>query len=218
MTRVIGLGAGGHAKVVIDTLRLIGGFDIVGLLDPRLELHGREVLGVPVIGDDGLLPEIARQGIHHAFIGVGGGDTTTRRREVYERARSCGFDIVTVIHPDATIALSAVIGAGATILAGAVVNAAATLGAHVIVNSAAVIEHDCEIGDHVHVSVGAMLGGGVRVGEATLIGLGAVVRHGISIGRLSIVGAGAVVVDDVPDGVVVVGTPARVVRAVRAST
>jgi UDP-perosamine 4-acetyltransferase len=81
-----------------------------------------------------------------------------------------------------------------------------------------VVEHDCEIGDHVHVSVGARLGGGVRVGEATLIGLGAIVRHGISVGRMSIVGAGAVVVDDVPDGVVVVGTPARVVRTVQAST
>ena len=44
------------------------------------------------------------------------------------------------------------------------------------------------------------------------IGAGAVILPGIRIGKHSIVGAGAVVTKDVPDGVVVVGNPARVVK------
>jgi len=44
------------------------------------------------------------------------------------------------------------------------------------------------------------------------IGTGAVLLPGITIGEGAMVGAGAVVVEDVPDGAVVVGNPARVIR------
>lgn len=45
------------------------------------------------------------------------------------------------------------------------------------------------------------------------IGPGAVVLPGITIGERAMVGAGAVVTKDVPDGMLVVGNPARAVRA-----
>ena len=52
----------------------------------------------------------------------------------------------------------------------------------------------------------------VRIGEGADIGVGAVVLPGRSVGRGAIVGAGAVVTQDVPDGAVVAGSPARVLR------
>lgn len=52
------------------------------------------------------------------------------------------------------------------------------------------------------------------LGDGCSIGAGAVLLPGIRIGRHSIVGAGAVVTKDVPDGVVVVGNPARVIKGV----
>lgn len=58
MIHVIGLGAGGHAKVVIEILRLMGNCECVGLLDPKRALWGTKVLNVPVLGDDSLLPEL----------------------------------------------------------------------------------------------------------------------------------------------------------------
>jgi acetyltransferase-like isoleucine patch superfamily enzyme len=47
------------------------------------------------------------------------------------------------------------------------------------------------------------------------IGANATLLPGVTIGRDALVGAGAVVVHDVPDGAVVVGNPARVVKQVR---
>lgn len=44
------------------------------------------------------------------------------------------------------------------------------------------------------------------------IGAGAIVLGPVTVGDDAVIGAGAVVVDDVPDGAVVVGNPARVVR------
>lgn len=49
------------------------------------------------------------------------------------------------------------------------------------------------------------------------IGGGAVILPGITIGRHAMVGAGSVVTKDVPDGAVVVGNPARIVRYVGAT-
>jgi len=47
-----------------------------------------------------------------------------------------------------------------------------------------------------------------------VIGAGAVVLPGVEVGEGALVGAGSVVVSDVPDGAVVVGNPARVIKRV----
>lgn len=211
MIPVIGLGAGGHAKVVIDILQLMGGFDIRGLLDPRRDAAVDE-LDVPVLGDDSLLPALVAQGVRSAFLGVGGTNGTDRRRAIYDAARRLGVEFVAAIHPRSVIARSAELGAGPTIMAGAIVNAGARVGNNVIVNSGAIVEHDCVLGDHVHIATGARLGGGVRVEVSAHIGIGATVLQGVNVGAGSFVGAGAVVLRDVPARTVVVGVPARPLR------
>jgi carbonic anhydrase/acetyltransferase-like protein (isoleucine patch superfamily) len=54
-----------------------------------------------------------------------------------------------------------------------------------------------------------------RLGDRTLIGMGAIVLNGASIGRNCLVGAGALVTENksFPDGSLIVGSPAKVVRA-----
>jgi len=212
MVRVVGLGAGGHAKVVIEILQLLGGYEIVGLLDRREALWNTQVLGIRVLGGDGLLGQLYDQGVRHAFVGLGTVGDTEPRRRLYEEVRGRGWQLVRAIHPRAVVSPSAQIGHGATIMAGAVVNALARLGDNVIVNTGAIIEHDCVVGDHAHVATGARLAGAVVVDDGVHVGLGAAVRQGVRIGRNAVVGAGAVVIDDVPEGVTVAGVPARVLK------
>lgn len=214
MKQVIGLGAGGHAKVVAEILRLSDDYEFIGLLDLRQELWNTEVLGIPVLGDDSLLPELYERGIRYAFIGLGTVGDTRPRRLLYEKTRRQGFQVVQAIHPQAVVAQSVKIGYGPTIMAGVVINAAAQLGDNVIVNTGAIIEHDCVVGNHVHIATGARLASTVHVGEGAHIGLGSSIRQRIHIGRNAIIGAGAVVVDDVPDNVVVTGIPARILKKV----
>lgn len=211
---VIGLGAGGHAKVVIEILRLVGGYELVGLLDPRRELWGSTLLGVPVLGDDALLPGQYDTGMRHAFIGLGSGQDTRPRRRLYEHAVAAGFTVVTAVHPRATVSPSVAGGRASTVMAGAVINAHCRLEENVVVNSGAIVEHDCVLGAHAHVASGARLAGEVVVGAGAHIGLGATVNQRLRIGAGALVGSGAVVVRDVDPGVVVVGVPARVLRPV----
>jgi carbonic anhydrase/acetyltransferase-like protein (isoleucine patch superfamily) len=53
---------------------------------------------------------------------------------------------------------------------------------------------------------------GTAIARGSLIGIGAIILEGVKVGKGSIVGAGAVVTKDVPDGVVVAGVPAKVMR------
>ena len=210
--KVVGLGAGGHAKVVIEILRSHRSYEVIGLLDPKPELQGKSVLDVPVLGDDDLLPALKSDGICHFFVGLGSiGDTGPRQR-LFELGLQHGMKPVDAVHPQAVISPSAVLGEGVTVMAGAVINACANLGVNVIVNTGAVVEHDCVIGDHVHIATGAQLASTVQVGTGAHIGAGATVRQCISIGEGAIVGAGAVIVKDVPPHAVVVGVPARPLR------
>ena len=63
---VIGLGAGGHAKVVIDALRAGGAYDVVALLDADAKTWGTRVLDVPVTGGDAMLGEWGGRGVRRA--------------------------------------------------------------------------------------------------------------------------------------------------------
>jgi sugar O-acyltransferase (sialic acid O-acetyltransferase NeuD family) len=202
--KTVGLGAGGHAAVVIEILRALHAApEIVGLLDPA---GGADVLGVPVLGGDELLDGLEAEAF---FVGAGSTRDTSLRRRLFDLGRAAGLAPLDAVHPAATLAASAQAGQGVTVMAGVTVNARARLGHNVVVNTGAIVEHDCVVEDHAYVASGAVLGGGVRVGEGAHVGLGASVNQGIAIGAGAVVGSGAVVVRDVEPGVVVVGVPAR---------
>ena len=199
---------------MIDALRARG-IEVAALTDPKEALRNTTIDGVPIVGDDSAWPVLRRDGVTHAFIGMGSIGDASRRRELFGRVRAAGFEIISVIHPSAIISPNAALGRGAIVFAGAVINAGAVLGDNVIVNTAAVVEHDCNIGDHAHIATGARLGASVHVGAGAHIGIGATIRQAISIGEDAIVGAGAAVVADVPPGVTVAGVPAKTLVVMR---
>jgi maltose O-acetyltransferase len=57
-------------------------------------------------------------------------------------------------------------------------------------------------------------GAPIRIGDNVWLGGGVIVCPGVTIGDDTVVGAGAVVTRDLPGGVVAVGAPARVMRAI----
>ena len=207
--RTVFLGAGGHARVLIEIVRLVRPFELVGLLDADPGRRGQAVDGIPILGGDELLARLRGEGVTGAFVAFASIRDTGARSRAYALLREHGYESPTLVHPRAIVSPSATLGAGVAVLAGAVVGTGARLGENAIVNSAAIVEHDCRIGDSAHVASGARLAGAVEVGAGAHVGIGAVVREGIAIGERAIVGAGAVVVADVPAGAIVVGNPAR---------
>jgi sugar O-acyltransferase (sialic acid O-acetyltransferase NeuD family) len=203
------LGAGGHARVLIDCLRFSFDVTMMGILDPVSSLHGKAVHGIPVLGDDDLLGEMLRRGVSHFVIGVGGVGDNHPRKRMFETAVKFGLLPLTVKHPASIISSTVMYGQGCQFLPGCIVNTDAVLGLNVLVNSGAIIEHDCVISDHAHIATGAKLAGAVRVAHGAHIGAGATIRQSVEIGEFAIVGAGAVVVANVLPNTTVVGVPAK---------
>jgi len=209
VTKIVGLGAGGHAKPMLEMLAAQPEFELVGLLDPAPEKHGCSWGGAKVLGADSLLPDLARQGVKGFFVGMGSVGDVRRRIEAYSLALGLGLEPITLVHRTAVVASSARLGRGVCVMMGAMINSDVTLGENVCVNTGAIVEHDCTVGAHSFVASGAALAGGVQVGEAAFIGMRAGIRQGCRIGLRAVVGGGAMVLADVPEATTVVGIPAK---------
>lgn len=204
------IGAGGHAKVLIDAL-LLQGKDIIGIVDKEAEKAGTNLLGVPVLGDDTVVLNYAADKVV-LVNAIGSIRDTALREKVYDNFKKLGYSFSGVIHPSAIVARNITFGEGVQVMAGTVIQTGSSIGANSIINTRASIDHDCVIGEHVHIAPGAVLSGSVKIGKGVHIGTGSSIIQSIQIGAGSTIGAGAVVVGNMPEGIAAFGVPAKIVR------
>lgn len=202
--RIVVFGAGGHAHVVIDTLRVAGVHQVAGIVSHDLAVS--QVLGVPRIGGDEVVPGLRSSGILGFLVAVG--DNAVRRR-VFAFASTHGLEPVQAIHPSAVIAADVHLGRGIAVMANVVVNTASWIDDNVIINTGATVDHHAWVGPDVHIAPGCHLAGRVRVGAGSFLGTGVSVIPGMTIGERTVIGAGATIFRDVQDDSRVVGPPMR---------
>jgi sugar O-acyltransferase (sialic acid O-acetyltransferase NeuD family) len=203
---LIVFGAGGHGRVAADAALASGAFTRVVASDRDPATWGGELLpGVPVLSLQAVAELPAPLAVHVAI-----GNNALRRSEADRLlAQWPGAQLSSIVHPHASVAATARIGAGCLVTAQSVVAPLAELGAGVIVNHGAVVDHDCRVGAWAHIAPGARLGGAVRVGDAALVGAGSTVLRNLRVGAQATLGAGAVLLADLPDGAAWAGVPAR---------
>jgi sugar O-acyltransferase (sialic acid O-acetyltransferase NeuD family) len=199
---VVVYGGGGHGKSLIDLVRAEGDLQLVGIVDDGLD-SGTDVMGVPVLGGDGVLEELRSMGISKAINAVGGiGDINTRVN-IFEKLLQAGFTFPRIVHPTATVEQSAELRDGVQILPHAYIGTLAKLNFGVLINNGAIVSHDCTIGDYSGLAPGAMLAGEVHVGAKTQVGMGVTVNLRVRIGDNVTIGNSAVIKADVPPDVFV---------------
>lgn len=200
---VILLGAGGHAKVLIDMLR-INSLDLLGIIAPE----PIEIGSAPYLGDDRKVLSYAPHSVQ-LVNGLGSAGSMQRRREIFESFTGRGYTFATLIHPSAVIASDVRLGPGVQIMAGSVIQTCTIIGANTIVNTRSSVDHDCVIGDHVHISPGVTLCGNVTIHSEVHIGAGSTIIQGRTVQQKSVVGAGSVVLSNIRAGSTVYGVPAK---------
>jgi sugar O-acyltransferase (sialic acid O-acetyltransferase NeuD family) len=119
-----------------------------------------------------------------------------------------------LVHPAAELAATTQLGDGVDIGPRAVVGPYTRIGNFVSLNRAATIGHHTTLGDFVTVNPAADIAGRCRIGEGVSIGISATILDGVEVGPRTVIGAGAVVTRDLPEAVIALGVPARVVRAI----
>ena len=187
---VIILGAGGHAKVVADVLRL-SGRTIIGVVDSNFK---KETLcfGLCVLGADDTIEQYKCDDVE-LVNGVGSLPGNNDRLNLSQQMRTKGYKFATVIHPSAVVSESVKLNEGVQIMASCVVQADTIIGLDTIINTGSLIDHDCKIEGNCHIAPGVTLCGGIHVGDGTHIGAGSVVLQNITIGLNTVVAAGSVV-------------------------
>ncbi len=189
----------------VADLACSAGIKVHGFVDDRADLIGREILGLPVLGDRTWL---AGRDVP-VFLAVG---SPAGRKRVRVELRSMEIpEPPALVHPAAYVGLGCRIGAGSIVAAGATLTADVLVGRYVIVNAGATVSHNSRLADFATIAPGAHLAGNTTVEEGADVGIGASAIQGLTVGAWSVVGAGAVVIRDVAPNTTVVGCPARVI-------
>ena len=199
MQPIVIIGAGGHAKVLLDAL-LLCEKRVVALVEKNSS-DVRSLWGVPVIEEEVFFSRYKPEEIF-LVNGIGSVKSLELRQKIYDEFKERGFKFTSVVHPDAAISPRCELAGDVQIMAGAVVQAGCQIGSNTIINTRAAIDHDCKIGRHVHVAPGVILSGNVKVGEKTHIGVGSVVIQGTHIGKRVLIAAGAVVLKNIEDKII----------------
>lgn len=199
--KVVIIGAGGHGRVVADTVEICGDM-VLGFLDDSD--HSGE--NVNIIGKTTDAEKYC-DGETYLFVAIGNCEVRERIMNSLPTAKW-----YTAIHPSAVISPSAVIGVGTCVMPNAVVNNSAKVGKGVIINTCASVDHDDVIGDFVHIACGVHIAGTATVGKGTWIGIGATISNNVSVCEELKIGAGAVVVKDITKKGTYVGVPAKKIK------
>jgi len=207
--KIVLIGGGGHCKVVVSILKKLDNFKIAGIVDNYKVGSSRNK--IKVIGTDDDLKDICKIGIHNALITVGSIKDNTKRYRLYNMAKEIGYKFPVIISPEAIVDESVKIDEGTVVMPGSIINIDSSIGKNCIINTGAIIEHDCKIGNHSHIAPGVHISGAVNIGELSFIGIGATIIQGITIGKNVTIGAGSVVIKDVPDNVISLGNPAKII-------
>jgi sugar O-acyltransferase (sialic acid O-acetyltransferase NeuD family) len=176
------IGAGGHARAVVEALEGSGGA-LGAYVDPR----AADWLEAEHFSDDGAAGLEGRA----IVLGLGGVDAPALRRRLalLDDYLARGCKAAPLVHPAATVSLAAILEPGAIVLAAAVVQPGVRLERGALVNTGAIVEHDSRIGAGAHIAPGAVVLGGCTLGACAMIGAGAVLLPGTRIDEGALVAA-----------------------------
>jgi len=194
------------AEEMFDLISEIKDYEVAAFVENMdRSLVGTEIEGRPVVWIDDAV-KYART--HAAICAL----STTHRRKYVEQAEGLGLKLATVVHPLARVSSRATLAPGCFVSAMCIVSTKTKLGKSVFMNRAATVGHHTTIGDYCTIQPGATVAGAIQLGEDTYVGMRATVIERLKIGRGAVIAAGAVVVEDVPERVMVMGVPAKVVK------
>jgi len=190
------LGAGGHAKVVAEVLRLTG-MIVDGFVTPDKEV-GSEFFSSTIIGTDDVVMQWKSDELN-LFNGIGSLPNSNLRWIIAEKMRENGYIFGKIVHPSSIVAQDVTVDEGVQVMANAVIQPGTSIGQDSIINTGSSVDHDCLIGKQCHLAPGVTCSGGVQIGDGCHIGTGTVITQGVKIGMGSIVAAGSVVFRDLSD-------------------
>lgn len=200
--KIIIIGGGGHAKVLIDCLQY-NNKEIFGIIDPHLE-KGDRINGLNVLGGDEFLDNINPNNTI-LVNAIGSTGKNTLRKKIFQHYKKRNFCFSQIFHPSITIASDVSFSEGTQVMAGVIIQPGVRISENTLINTKVSIDHDCYIGEHCHLAPGVTISGGVKIGNNVHIGTGSSIIEGVNIGNNVVIGAGTTIVNDIIDNHKIIG-------------
>lgn len=209
--KVFILGAGGFGREILNIFIDLGRIDdVLGFMEENCQRKGQLVNGKPVYD----ISKLEEYDVNEIKLVCAIG--TPVRRRLIENTKELGFKYETVVHPSVIMSPWVEFGEGCIVCAGNILTNQIIMGDFSILNLACTIGHDVVIGEYTTLSPGAHISGKVTIGNECFIGTGAVTVEKLEIGNNTFIGAGSVVSKNIPDNVLALGIPAKVLRELTA--
>lgn len=208
---IFALGVGHNTPVFLD-LASACGYTIAGLYHYNSERTGETDHGYKILGSfDDLFSKGDLSGC--SFLLTMGDNKV--RTDVSDRIVRQGGKVPSIIHPTAVISQFAEISdTGVYISPFSYVQADSSIGSNTVILSHVNISHTTHIGKSCFIAGGATIGAYTEMGDYVFVGQGALSISAKTkmIGHHSFIGARSLLTKDVPPGVLVAGSPARILR------
>lgn len=135
------------------------------------------------------------------------------RELLYQKVKSQKVTLISLIHPHIYIDETVKLGTGVVICEGVTITSNVCIGDNTYIQPHAVIGHDIQIGRHTVIGLNRQIGGADMIGDRVFMGFLSGTKDHICIGDDVIISAGAIVFRDMPNEVVAVGNPARIMKS-----
>jgi sugar O-acyltransferase (sialic acid O-acetyltransferase NeuD family) len=213
MKKIIIFGKGGHAKIVLDTIKLIKNYKAIGFISDKeySTSFSKQIKYLGLIKD--LNKIIKKQNSKDLFGIIGIGNNIMRKKiSLKVKKINKNFKWINVVHPSVVISPSATIGVGNIILAGSIICAETKIYNHVSINTGSYIDHNNTFHNFSSTGPGVVTGGNVKIGESSFLGIGCTIKHKIFIGTNTIIGGQAFVCKNCKPNSLYYGVPAKRIR------
>jgi sugar O-acyltransferase (sialic acid O-acetyltransferase NeuD family) len=169
--KLIIIGAGAHAKVILEAVQRQGIYEIIGFCADNVPV-GEKVFNNYTILDDAMLSASKTDPSISFIVAVG----DNKAREQFFNNALLKYQPGTIIDPLSNVSPSSKIGEGTVVLSNVCISSSSVIGKNSIINIAAIIDHDCNIGSHVHIGIGSIVGNNSTVNNFSLTQVGKIIN------------------------------------------
>jgi sugar O-acyltransferase (sialic acid O-acetyltransferase NeuD family) len=196
---VVIFGLGDFARIARIYLAEDSEHEVVAFTANERYVQSDRLDDLPVVPFESL-PETHAPDRYSMFVAIGFSGVNEARKEVYDRCRELGYELISYVNAKATYWGKLELGANCFVFEENVIQPNVRIGNNVILWSGNHIGHDSTIEDHVFIASHAVISGNVTIGESSFIGVNATFRDGIIVAPRCVIGAGALIMKDTLEG------------------
>jgi sugar O-acyltransferase (sialic acid O-acetyltransferase NeuD family) len=205
-------GGGGGGALAIDAIQRTMHQTAVGILDNNKSLHGKTVLGVPIIGSNSDILSLYKDNYFDVAINILTADIN-EREALYNQVSNLGIPFTNVIDPSVEIRTNVNIGSGNLIMANCFIAACTKVGDNNFFASHTCIEHHSIIGSNCTFGPRCTTSGAVTIGDKVKFGMNVAIEPYLKIGDNSLIPSGSIVTQSIPkDSVLRIQSSQKIIK------